>query len=394
MLAVSAALNLKAAAYCPEHKHRLSLQESTQNIIFLCQCFHDMASLFGTTATSQKPLLLNSASPWATTKEELSDLFDCASTIAVTTRTSTLTGFKHDDAIHQRCFFDPCTNSVHEDPPAGIPASTLNTLGYSPLPLDTYLSFIEEIVNTRQHAISDQASPKPFIVSVTGSATEVSKCAALVSACSSKLNDYPIHMEINLSCPNIAGKPPPAYSKESLIEYLQALEATAQVMNRSIKCGIKTPPYTHAGQFQDIEDALLASAAGGHGKCPIAFVTATNTLGSCLVLGEQALGEHELSPVLQSADGTGIGGMAGPSIHALSLGNVARLRQLLDGHDQLRAIEIIGVGGVVDLQGYRRMRAAGAMAVALATALGQQGVGVFEKIASAEGPESMRPRDS
>lgn len=343
-----------------------------------------MASLFSDIATSGKPLLLNSASPWATTKEELSKLFNCSCTAAVTTRTCTLTGFEHDDAIHQRCYFDPCTNSVHANPPAGVPASTLNTLGYSPLALATYLSFIEDIV-IAEHATSDPASFKPFIVSVTGSATEVSKCAMLISACSHKLNGYPIHMEVNLSCPNIAGKPPPAYSKESLAEYLQTLQETAQRLTSSVEFGIKTPPYTHAGQFQDIEDALLASAAGDRSKCPIAFVTATNTLGSCLVLDNPNKDERGLSPVLQSADGTGIGGMAGPSIHALSLGNVSRLRQLLDRHDELRAIAIIGVGGVADLQGYRRMKAAGATAVALATALGQQGVGVFEKIATGGG---------
>lgn len=45
---------------------------------------------------------------------------------------------------------------------------------------------------------------------------------------------------------------------------------------------------------------------------------------------------------------------------------------------------IIGVGGVEDYAGFARMRKVGAEAVAVATALGRYGVGVFEGIANAK----------
>ena len=61
------------------------------------------------------PPLLNSASPWATTNEDLQALYDCPYTGAVTVRTSLLGGFNHDDTIHQYAFLTGhktfCTSS-------------------------------------------------------------------------------------------------------------------------------------------------------------------------------------------------------------------------------------------------------------------------------------------
>lgn len=51
------------------------------------------------------PPLLNSANPWATTKEDIQALYDCPSTGALTIRTSVLGGFRHDDRIHQYRIF-------------------------------------------------------------------------------------------------------------------------------------------------------------------------------------------------------------------------------------------------------------------------------------------------
>ena len=57
---------------------------------------------------------------------------------------------------------------------------------------------------------------------------------------------------------------------------------------------------------------------------------------------------------------------------------------MLDEHDELKHIEIIGVGGVSDRAGFERMKSAGAAAVGVATALGVEGVDVFEKILKCE----------
>ena len=68
----------------------------------------------------------------------------------------------------------------------------------------------------------------------------------------------------------------------------------------------------------------------------------------------------------------------------LALGNVATLRRMLDDRKQkLGHIRIIGIGGVLDEAGYRRMRAAGASFVGIGTGLGLKGVQIFDEVGKA-----------
>ena len=54
-------------------------------------------------------------------------------------------------------------------------------------------------------------------------------------------------------------------------------------------------------------------------------------------------------------------------------------------YGDLRRIRIIGIGGVKDAAGFQRMRSVGADAVGVGTALGKEGVEIFEKIADGAG---------
>ncbi len=340
------------------------------------------------------PPLLNSSNPWATTIEDLRSLYNSPHTGAITVRTSLLKGFAHDPSIHQYVFFNPSsghsTATVSQDGKSeALPddSSSLNTLGYSPTPLQTYLEWIKAAALNEIEGFHLRFE-KPIILSVTGTAVEVAECYKLIC-------DYTIYtktglnlmMEINLSCPNIPDKPPPAYDAEMLAVYLAALaqmrsnrlvKSLAAVRGKGlVPCGIKTPPYTYQGQYEALISALEASTKL-EGGCPISFIAATNTLGSCLVMKSAGI------PALKSASGEGIGGMAGPALHPLALGNVKTIRKMLDAStsDELKKIWIIGVGGVSDGLGYSRMRSAGASAVAVGTALGREGVKVFKKISS------------
>lgn len=319
------------------------------------------------------PPLLNSACPWATTLEDLQALFRCSFTGAITIRTSLLEGFHHDPDIHQHTFFDPVTHVTHGA--AGSPSSSalvsetasLNTLGYSPIPLRTYLSYISDIS-------TEQSPPtrKLIIVSVTGTPEEVAECYRLIAEHSLTV-DMPLAMEVNLSCPNIPNAPPPAYSGEAIYRYLAALKTvigSAPDLSR-LPFGLKTPPYTYIEQFT----TLISALTPGDSPCPLSFLTATNTLGSCLVLAD-----HINVPGKPRLPGLGIGGMAGAPLHPLALGNVSTLRRMLDQDELTKHVVIIGTGGVEDGAGYRRMRGAGARAVGLATALGRKGLSVFEEI--------------
>lgn len=352
------------------------------------------------------PPLLNSANPWCTTLEQLQDLYASPYTGAITTRTCLVNGFPHDPAVHQFAFYNP-TSHVASPPnvdQAGKPDDTgsLNTLGYSPIPLKEYLSFVNTISRglPPQHPEGDGKHFKPVIVSVTGSAEEVVSCYKIITSCQREVRMV-LAMEINLSCPNIPGKPPPAYDSASLLTYLRALKAeiNRQVSENGtashphtghthVPIGIKTPPYTYQDQYNGLVDALKASAHATpeHLPCPISFITATNTLGSSLLLAPQLETSsdghtHEVfHHTLESATGTGIGGLAGAPLHPLALGNVYTIKGLLFQDSELEHIQIIGVGGVEDAAGYKRMRAVGAAAVGVGTALGRKGVRVFEDI--------------
>jgi dihydroorotate dehydrogenase (fumarate) len=348
------------------------------------------------------PPLLNSSNPWCTSLAQLQELYDCPHIGAVTTRTSLLNGFPHDSSVHQFAFFNPKNLSASETnkDKGGTSDQTgsLNTLGYSPTPIREYLKYIKTISDGIKE-VKEGEHFKPFIISVTGSEEDVVECYKLITVHQKHVRMV-LAMEVNLSCPNIVGKPPPAYSSASLLSYLTALKAEIgrqlEPLEQShsheghihVPIGIKTPPYTYYDQFQAMIDALLQSAKAepAHLPCPVSFITATNTLGSSLLLAPAAEGTPShatFEATIKSANETGIGGLAGTPLHPLALGNVYTIKGMLFQHDALSGVQITGVGGVEDVHGFNRMRAVGAAAVAVGTALGRKGVEVFTEIGKA-----------
>ncbi|KAG0648263.1 dihydroorotate dehydrogenase A (fumarate) [Hyphodiscus hymeniophilus] len=356
---------------------------------------------------SINPPLLNSSNPWATTYDDLKTLYDSPHTGAVTIRTSLWSEFKQDPKLHQYTFFSSSTGhstsridtSVAHGRSDVLPGETssLNTLGYSPISFPDYMKVLKNMSESGQ---LDKQPAKPFIVSVTGTVYEVAACCTHLLELQNHperfrwkpggdYGDLVMMMEINLSCPNILDKPPPAYDGSELGEYITAISEAKQMAGIGngvpLHVGIKTPPYTYADQFKTLIQVLERSTEL-YGGCPISFITATNTLGSCLVLdgdGKSALG---------SASGSGIGGMAGEALHPLALGNVKTIREMLDASPfkELKRIAIVGIGGVSDAGGYSRMRNVGAMAVGVGTALGREGVEVFGKISSGLSEEDLK----
>ncbi|TXT11183.1 hypothetical protein VHUM_01934 [Vanrija humicola] len=311
------------------------------------------------------PPLLNAACPWATDLSYLRPLYESSSTGGITTRTSLVDGYPHDDSVNTFVFFDPAdagrvTGVFPQSFPADADANaaSLNSFGLSPIKLDQYLDFARTLASEARAA---GRTPKPIVVSVTGATPEDTGRAIRAVLAAAPSIPAPLAVEVNLSCPNVPGHPPPAYDARGLADYLAAFPS-----NPTLPVGLKTPPYTHADQFS----MLVKAVAENRDK--VSFLTSTNTLGNCLVLR----GTEPALPEL------GFGGMAGPGIHPLSLGNVATLRRLLDAAG-LHEVDLVGVGGVSDAAGYARMRAAGARFVGVATALGRQGPAVFDTILAA-----------
>jgi dihydroorotate dehydrogenase (fumarate) len=98
------------------------------------------------------PPLLNSSNPWATTEADLKALYSCPHTGAVTIRTSLWSGFSQHPSTHQYSFFDTSlghatakidTNGAEGRGEVGEgEGSSLNTLGYSPIPFESYIAML------------------------------------------------------------------------------------------------------------------------------------------------------------------------------------------------------------------------------------------------------------
>lgn len=313
-----------------------------------------------------QPRLFNSASPWATTISQIQELYSSEHVGAVTTRTCTIEGYPDKPSIHRVAFFGSEMSSA--DPSTST--SSINTYGYSPRSLHDYLQDIIQCFGDSWR----ESSGKPVIISFTGSNRDIIEAWAMVSS-AQQMHRLRLALEINLSCPNIAGRPPPAFDSAALRLLLTDLrKALLHRVHKPVPVGFKLPPYTHSGQLEMLRDELKLSAADGFKPT---FLTSSNTLGNCLLLKQD---DRDLVPSLPSEDGRGLGGVGGLTLHPLALGNVRSLRLILDQEPLLRDTFLIGVGGVHDAAGFQRMKAAGADAVAVATALGLEGVKAFERI--------------
>ncbi|KAI0307504.1 FMN-linked oxidoreductase [Multifurca ochricompacta] len=297
------------------------------------------------------PTLINSSSPWASERDQLQELFDSPYTGAITTRTATLTGFRE--------------TPEHTVALTNESISSVNSYGYSPHPLSTYVDYVNAILSS-----APDGSTKRVIISITSSSPISLACEGMTSR---------IGIELNTSCPNIKDSPPPAYNMSGLTPILDIL-AQYFWKDPTLVIGLKLPPYIYSTQFDELSRRLN----------PFAFLTSTNTLGQTLFFAEQvSLPPGKALPAsddVAAPNGfalpTTLGGMAGEALHPLALGNVYTLRQLLDAHHDtsLRDITIIGVGGVTTRAAHARMRRAGAAVVACATILMHEGVSVFEKL--------------
>ena len=139
--------------------------------------------------------LFNSSNPYATTLADLQTLKNSAAG-AVATRTA-CPGFVHDAATMK--WYSPDG------------ANTINCLGYSPKSFEYYIDSLQKL-----------ACDKPAWLSISGYASEVRDMIAKAGELAQKLNGG-LAVEINLSCPNIAGKPPIAYDFEGMREYLAVM---------------------------------------------------------------------------------------------------------------------------------------------------------------------------
>ena len=222
----------------------------------------------------------------------------------------------------------------------GFPGGSINSMG---LPNLGYRAYAELIPELRQFG-------KPVIASIAGLCEEDFLTMARVID-----QARPDLIEVNLSCPNIPGKPQIAYDpvdSERLLKRVRPLI--------TVPMGVKLPPY-----FDPAHHAVMAEVIG---RCGVDYLNLINSVGNGLVIDPM-----RETPVIKPKGG--FGGLGGSLIKPVALANVRAFWKLLEGR-----IPIIGTGGVV--QGIDAFEHAlcGASAVQVGTVLVEEGVGVFERL--------------
>lgn len=184
---------------------------------------------------------------------------------------------------------------------------SINSMGLPNLGLDYYLDYAEKKEN--------ENPDKPYFLSVTGLTEEE------IHQVLNKVNASSFHglTELNLSCPNVPGKPLTGYDFEQVEKIL-----TKAFTYFTKPLGVKLPAYFDGIHFDQIANVL--------NKFPLTFVTTINSVGQGLWINDE-------TTAIKPQDG--FGGIGGKYVKATALGNVHALYKRLKPE-----IQIIGVGGV------------------------------------------------
>ena len=198
---------------------------------------------------------------------------------------------------------------------------------------------------------------KPYIVSVSGLTVKDN-----LTIIDELLKNLDISgLELNLSCPNVIGKPQIGYDFEAMDKLLY--QANLLVQNRKLSdkkfnFGLKLPPYFDMSHF-DIVSSII-------NKYEIDTITCINSLGNGLVVDPKS------ETVVIKPKG-GFGGIGGSVVKQIALANVRRL-------SQLTKCDVIGCGGIKTGTDAFEHILCGAKAVQIGTQFYIEKHDVFERI--------------
>lgn len=218
---------------------------------------------------------------------------------------------------------------------------SINSMGLPNLGVDYYLNYVID----KQGQMPQQA----FFLSVTELTTEgIHEILHKVQA-----SDYVNLTELNLSCPNVPGKPQVGYDFQLVDDILR------EVFTYFTKpIGVKLPPYFDLAHFDQMADIL--------NKYPLAFINSINSVGNGLWIKDETAA---IKPK------NGFGGIGGSYIKATALANVHAFYQRLKPE-----IQIIGTGGVSTGRDAFEHILCGASMVQIGTALPGEGTKIFARV--------------
>jgi len=163
-------------------------------------------------------------------------------------------------------------------------------------------------------------------------------------------------LEVNLSCPNVVGKPQIAYDFETtdeLLEKIFKLWITKPI-------GFKLPPYFDPAHTQMMADILK--------KYPVDFITCINSVGNTLMINPETE-----QPLI--APKGGLGGLGWDYVKPVALANVRMFYKLLGDK-----VKIIWCGGIKNGVDVFEHLLAGASFVQLGTIFWKEDTTCFERI--------------
>ena len=222
----------------------------------------------------------------------------------------------------------------------GFPGGSINSMG---LPNLGYHAYAELIPHLKRFG-------KPVIASVAGlTEGDFPTIAERINAAQPDL------IEINLSCPNIPGKPQIGYDVEASERLLKRVRPKI-----TVPMGVKLPPYFDPAHHDAIGTML--------GRCGVDFLNLINSVGNGLVV------DPERETVVIKPKG-GFGGLGGRLIKPVALANVRAFYRFFAGK-----MPIIGTGGIVDGADAFEHFLCGASAVQIGTVLVEEGLAVFSRL--------------
>lgn len=273
--------------------------------------------------------LMNASGVWCYDNEEL-DAMGASASGAVVTKSAT-TNFREGNP-------EPRYQS--------LPLGSINSMGLPNQGLDFYLDYV-----VKKQAEEGEEADKFRFVSIAGTSPE-EDLQLLKKIQSSPFNGF---VELNLSCPNVPGKPQMAYDIEAT---RNLLEEVYSFFDQPL--GIKLPPFFDLVHFDQM--------AGVLNDFPLAFVNAINSVGNGLVVDVQTE-----RVVIHPKNG--FGGIGGPYVLPTALANVRAYAERLKP-----SIRIIGTGGVESGEEVFLHLLCGADLVQVGTQLQKEGPAVFDRL--------------
>lgn len=239
-----------------------------------------------------------------------------------------------------------CTLEKREGNPSpryvDLALGSINSMGLPNLGFDYYLDYVLEV---------QQNQDKTTFFSIAGMSPE-ENLEMLDRVQKSAFSGI---TELNLSCPNVPGKPQLAYDFQATEQLLEKVFAFFKK-----PLGVKLPPYFDLAHFDQMADIL--------NKFPLTYVNSVNSVGNALYIDTE-----EEAVVIKPKNG--FGGLGGQYIKPTALANVRAFYTRLKPE-----IQIIGTGGIETGQDAFEHLLCGASMLQIGTALHKEGPEIFPRI--------------